>query len=86
MAAWKRAGTCSLRLSPAFAPAFFTAYFPAPSLSHMDTQIQHQQVALLSLSFLTCLATVCTPCALFYRPSFYPLLPLFVYAPPPPLA
>lgn len=79
MAAWKRAGTCSLGLFPAFALAFLPACFPAPSLSQIDTQIQHQQVILLSLSFLACLAALCTPCALFYRPSFYPLLPLCLF-------
>lgn len=79
MAAWKRACTCSLGLSAAFALAFPPACFPAPSLSHIDTQIQHQQVILLSLSFLACLAALCAPRALFYRPSFYPLLPLCLF-------
>lgn len=58
MAAWKRAGTCSLRLSPVFTLAVSLACSPAPSLPHMDKQI-HVQVAALALSlFLTCFATV----------------------------
>lgn len=79
VAAWKRACTCSLGLSAAFALAFPPACFPAPSLLHIDTQIQHQQVILLSLSFLACLAALCAPRALFYRPSFYPLLRLCLF-------
>lgn len=79
VAAWKRACTCSLGLSAAFALASPPACFPAPSLSHIDTQIQHQQVILLSLSFLACLAALCAPRALFYRPSFYPLLRLCLF-------
>lgn len=31
------------------------------------------------LSFLACLAALCAPRALFYRPSFYPLLPLCLF-------
>lgn len=69
MAAWKRAGTCSLclsRLSPLL-PSSFVFLFPHYL---MEKQIYIQVVLLF-----TCFGTVCIHRALFHYPSFCPVFP-----------
>lgn len=80
MAAWKRAGTCSLRLSLRFAlsvsPLASSRLFSCPPHYLTWTNRSTSRWSPLSLSFFTCFASVC---ALFHHPSFQPLLPLCLF-------
>ena len=76
VAAWKRAGTCSIRLSPAFRPRLFSPPFPRV-LSHTWTNRSTSRWPRSHFSFLTCIATARALRALF--PPFSPLLPLCLF-------